>query len=90
MKAAIEPWLKGRQEALRLAAVQLEVALEAPAVDELEELLETELGSLVGLNDVKEQLRAMLKDLRLNQRRRDAGYPVEAPYFHPLFTLMLT
>ena len=77
-KAAIETWLGCEEEALRVAAAQVSVGLEAPAVDELEEMLETELSGLVGLSLVKEQLRSMLHDLKINKRRKQAGYPVEA------------
>ena len=50
--------------------------------DEISEYLETEFAKIVGLNQVKDQMRRMLKAIRLNERRRLAGVTVSAKQDH--------
>ncbi|KAJ1484936.1 P-loop containing nucleoside triphosphate hydrolase protein [Baffinella frigidus] len=44
-----------------------------------EEWLELELSKVIGLKQVKEQLRAFLRNLRLEARRREVGLPASGP-----------
>ncbi|KNC47069.1 stage V sporulation protein K [Thecamonas trahens ATCC 50062] len=50
--------------------------------DEISEYLESQLAQIVGLSQVKEQMRRMLKAIRLNERRRLAGVTVTAKADH--------
>lgn len=52
-------------------------ALDAPAVDPTEEFLETEFSKMIGLESVKQQLRAMLRGVRMNQKRKAQGFAVD-------------
>lgn len=50
--------------------------------DEVSDYMERELSAIVGLGQVKEQMRRMLKAIRLNERRRLAGIEVTGQRSH--------
>eukprot|EP00656_Telonema_subtile_P000316 TRINITY_DN10159_c0_g1_i2.p1 TRINITY_DN10159_c0_g1~~TRINITY_DN10159_c0_g1_i2.p1 ORF type:complete len:354 (+),score=110.44 TRINITY_DN10159_c0_g1_i2:88-1149(+) len=79
--AGAEPLASSLLEHHNSQLVQLSTAvlsaLTAPAVDQIEEFLETELSKIIGLQSVKQQLRAMLRGVRMNQKRKAQGFAVD-------------
>lgn len=64
--------------------VKAKVALKAPEVS-AEDWLEAELQKVVGLEKVKEQMRAFLKGVRLERRRQELGLPVTSDALDMVF-----
>jgi len=69
---------------LAAKGVKAKVALKAPEVS-AEDWLEAELQKVVGLEKVKEQMRAFLKGVRLERRRQELGLPVTSDALDMVF-----